>query len=378
MKKEMFVPVSRPIIDESDAKAVYEAVKRGDVSGLGGPELKEFEEKFAKYCGVPYAVSTTSCYTALHLAMATLGIGKGDEVLVSSLTNMSTFFPVIYLGAKPIPIDSEFDCYNINVKLVEKKITKKTKAIVIVHLYGHPVDMDPIIKLARKHNLFVIEDAAEAFGAEYKGRKIGSIGDATCFSLLANKFITTGEGGMITFKSKEYDKRARILRSLAFGDNNKFMHQDMGFNYRMTNMQAALGLSQMKKINTIIKKKRDIAKFYLNQFKDLKNINLPVEKKYAKNVYWMFLVVLSGKLSGNRKEVMTMLKELGVDVREAFIPFNGQEIFIKKRMTKKEECPVANEIGDNGFYVPSGPNISRKELLYVAKCLRYVINSFNQ
>jgi perosamine synthetase len=194
----MFVPVSRPIIDESDAQAVFNAVKRGDVSGLGGLELNEFEGKFAKFCGASFGVATTSCYTALHLAMATLGIGKGDEVLVSTYTNISTALPVVYLGAKPVFIDIEKDTFNINPKLIEGKINSKTKAIVVVHIYGHPVDMDPILKIARKHKLLVIEDVAEALGGEYKGKPLGSLGDAGCFSFLANKFITTGEGGSVS------------------------------------------------------------------------------------------------------------------------------------------------------------------------------------
>lgn len=371
----MKVPVSRPLLDESDAKAVYDAVLRGDVSGLGGPELAMFEEQFASFCEVPFGVATTSCYTALHLAMATLGIGEGDEVLVQSFTNMSTFYPVIYLGAKPIAVDSEPETWNIDPSLVEKKITKKTKAIVVVHIYGHPVDMDPIMDIAKKHNLYVIEDVAEALGGLYKDKKLGSIGDAGCFSFLANKFITTGEGGMVTLKDQNFYERAKMLRSLAFGKENKFMHQDFGFNYRMTNIQAALGISQLKKVDEIINKKREIASFYLDAFKGAKDLQLPVEKDYAKNVYWMFHMVLRGSLLGKRNEVMLKLKELGVDCRESFIPFNGQEIFIKKGFVKIDDCPVANSIGENGFYIPSGPNISKEELEHVAKSVLNVINN---
>jgi perosamine synthetase len=371
----MFVPVSRPLIDESDVTAVAEAVRRGDISGLGGPELKAFEEQFAAFCGVSYGVATTSCYTALHLAMATLGIGPDDEVIVQSFTNMSTFFPVVYLGATPIAVDSESDTWNIDTSLIEEKITPKTKAIVVVHIYGHPVDMDPVMEIARKHNLYVVEDVAEAFGGEYKGKILGSIGDAGCFSFLANKFITTGEGGMITLKDQKLYERAKMLRSLAFGTDNKFMHRDFGFNYRMTNMQAALGVSQLKKVKTIIDKKRSIAAYYLNAFKDIRDVQLPIEKEYAKNVYWMFHMVLQGKLLGKRKTVMAALKEKGVDTRESFIPFNEQEIFIKKGLARADECPVANNIGENGLYIPSGPNISDEELAHVANQFVEVVNS---
>ena len=370
----MFVPVSRPIIDESDAQAVFNAVKRGDVSGLGGLEFNEFEEKFAKFCGASFGVATTSCYTALHLAMATLGIGKGDEVLVSTYTNISTALPVVYLGAKPVFIDIEKDTFNINPKLMEGKINSKTKAIVVVHIYGHPVDMDPILKIAKKHKLLVIEDVAEALGGEYKGKPLGSLGDAGCFSFLANKFITTGEGGMVVFKDPALNSRARVLRSLAFGKENRFMHEDFGFNYRMSNVLAALGLSQLKKVNKIISKKRSVAKFYLKSFKNIRGFQLPVEREYAKNVYWMFHIVLTGELEDKKKELMLKLKEVGVDTRDGFVPMNRQKIFIQKGLCREGDCPVANKISENSFYIPSGPDISEEELRYVVDHVLEVVH----
>ena len=241
----MFVPVSKPLLGKAEEKLVLEAVRSGRISGLGGIFIKEFEEKFSDFCGTKYAVTTTSGTTALHLATATLGIRKGDEVLVSTFTNMATFFAVLYQGAKPIPIDSEPRTLNLDPKLLESKITSKTKAIIVVHIYGHPVDMDPVLKIARKHKLFIVEDAAEAQGAEYKSKKVGSLGDIGCFSFFANKIMTTGEGGMITTNSKKLAERARMLKSMAFGKENKFMHQDIGYNYRLTNVQAAIGCGQM-------------------------------------------------------------------------------------------------------------------------------------
>lgn len=371
----MFVYVSKPLLDESDAKAVYKAVKKGDVSGLFGAELSEFQEKFAKFCGAKYALATTSCYTALHLAMATLGIEKGDEVLVSTYTNISSVLPIIYLGAKPIFIDIEKDTWNIDPNQIEKYINKKTKAIVVVHIYGHPVDMDPVMKIAKKHNLLVIEDVAEALGATYKGKQLGSIGDAGCFSFLANKFITTGEGGMVVFNNKEYFDKAFAMRSLAFGKENRYMHDYFGYNFRMSNVLAALGLSQLKKVGKIIKLKRDLAGFYTKNFRDIKEFQLPIEKKYAKNVYWMYHIVLRGRLEGRKKEFLVKLKEVGVDTREGFVPMNRQKILIKKGLTKDEDCPVANKISENSFYIPSGPNITKKEREYVVKKIKEVINN---
>lgn len=372
----MFVQASKPLLDESDALAVAAAVRKGDVSGLFGEELKQFQEQFGTYIGSPYALATTSCYTALHLAMATLGITKGDEVLVSSYTNISSVLPIIYLGGKPIFIDIEKDTWNMNAKLVEAKITSKTKAIVVVHIYGHPVDMDPILKIAKKHKLLIIEDVAEALGGTYKGKMLGSFGDAACFSFLANKFITTGEGGMMTIQNKDVFEKAFMMRSLAFGKQNRYMHEYLGFNYRMSNVLAALGLSQLKKVDTIINIKRDLAHFYSDAFKDVKEFILPVEKKYAKNVYWMYHVVLTGRLKGRKKEFLSKLLEVGVDNREGFVPMNRQKILIKKGLCKEEDCPVANSISDNSFYIPSGPNITVEEKKYVVEQILQVVKNF--
>lgn len=372
----MFVQVSKPLLDESDARAVYSAVKKGDVSGLFGQELNDFQDKFAKFCGAKYALATTSCYTALHLAMATLGIKKGDEVLVSTYTNISSVLPVVYLGAKPIFVDIEKDTWNIDSKLIEKKINSKTKAIVVVHIYGHPVDMDPILKIAKKYNLLVIEDVAEALGATYKGRPLGSLGDAGCFSFLANKFITTGEGGMLTFNNKDYYDKAFMMRSLAFGKENRYMHEYFGYNFRMSNVLAALGLSQLKKLDRIIKKKRDLASFYIKSFKGIKEFQLPIEKSYAKNVYWMFHIVLKDRMEGRKKEFLFKLREKGVDNREGFVPMNKQKILLNKGLTKENECPIANNVSENSFYIPSGPNITKEEINYVVKTVKEVLKDF--
>jgi len=371
----MKIFVSNPSLSEDDHALVLEALKAGEISGNFGRFIKEFENEFAAYCGVKYGVATTSGTTALHLALATLGIRDGDEVLVSTFTNMATFFAVHYTGAKPIPVDIEPDTWNLNPVLLEAKITPKTKAILVVHIYGHPVDMDPVLEIAKKHNLFVIEDAAEAHGAEYNGKKAGSLGDIGCFSFYANKIITTGEGGMIVTNDKEYADKARSLKSLAFGDENKFMHKEIGFNYRLTNLQAALGVAQLKRIDSIIEKKRKIADFYKRELDGIPDIQLPVEKPYAKNVYWMFHIVFQGQFEDKRKQIMVALAEKGVETREAFIPYNMQEIFIKKGLTKADECPVANYIALNGFYLPSGADLTEEELKYVTDSLKEIIKN---
>lgn len=372
----MKIPVSCPLIGEEEKKLVNEVLEKGEISGNFGEFINQFEKEFANYCGCEYGVSTTSGTTALHLALATLKIGPDDEVLVSSLTNMATFFAVLYQGARPIPVDIEPDTWNINPALIEQKITPKTKAILVVHIYGHPVDMAPVLEIAKKHNLFVIEDVAEAHGAEYKGKKVGSFGDINCFSFYANKIITTGEGGMIVTNNKDYMDKARSLKSLAFGGKDKFMHKDIGFNYRMSNLQAAIGCAQLKKIDFIIERKREIADFYSKKLKDIKGLQLPVEKPYAKNVYWMYNILLIGHLKGKRGEIMEKLLEKGIETRESFIPYNMQEIFIKRGWTKIDECPIANEIAKNGFYLPSGPILNKDELNHIVQSIKEIINEF--
>ncbi len=367
---EKLIPISTPYIGEEEKKLVMDALEKGEISGTSGEYIPRFEKEFSNYVGCKYGVATTSGTTALHLALVSLNIGKGDEVLVSTFTNMAPCFAILYTGATPISIDIEEDTWNINPALLESKITSKTKAILVVHIYGHPADMDPILRIAEKHNIFVIEDAAEAHGAEYKGKKIGSLGDAGCFSFYGKKIITTGEGGMVVTNNEKIAEKARSLRSFAYGKENRFMHEDIGFNYRMTNLQAALGCAQMKNIDTAIEKKKKIAGWYKEELKDVPDIQLPVEKEYAKNVYWMFHIVLQGAWEDRRDECMKFLKEQGVETREAFVPYNMQKLLIEKEMTKEEECPIANRIGKSGLYLPSGPNLGHDEVRYVASNLK--------
>ena len=246
MKKR--IKTSQPWFDDEEKRNINHALDQKAISGFYGNYIAKFENLFAKFCDSKYGVSTNSGTTALHLATKTLDIRKGDEVLVTTFTNMASIFSILYVGAKPIPIDIDEDTFNIDPKLIEKKINKRTKAIMIVHIFGHPVDYSAISLIAKKYKLLVIEDCAEAHGAEYKGKKVGSLGDAGCFSFYANKIITTGEGGMVVFNNKKLAEKAKNLKELSFGKVDKFQHNDIGFNYRMTNLQAAIGCAQMKKI----------------------------------------------------------------------------------------------------------------------------------
>jgi perosamine synthetase len=360
------IPVAQPLLGAAESECVNDALSKGAISGFFGEYIAEFENEFARYSDCEYGVSTSSGTTALHLALAALGIRQGDEVLVATLTNMATIFAILYVGATPVPIDIEPDTLNIDPALLERNLTSRTRAIMVVHLFGHPVDMDPIREIARKHGVFLIEDCAEAHGATYKGRKVGSLSDAGCFSFYANKIITTGEGGMVTFRDKKLADRARNLRGLAFGDDNKFMHKEIGYNYRMTNLQAALGHAQFQRIEHVISKKRSLAAYYNKRFAAVEGLQLPVEKAYARNVYWMYHVVMTGPNRDRRATVMRRLSEHGIDTRETFIPSNLQDIFIKQGWARPDACPVANSVAYAGFYLPSGADLDEEQLDYVA------------
>jgi len=369
------IPVSQPMLDEAEARCLNDALAKGAISGFFGEYLPKFENEFAEYCGCRFGVATNSGTTALHLALATLGIGHGDEVLVSTLTNMATFFAVIYQNARPIPIDIEPDTLNLNPRLLESKRTSKTRAVIVVHLFGQPCNMEPILQFARRHQLYVIEDCAQAHGATYVGQKVGGLGDIGCFSFYANKIITTGEGGMITTHNAQWADRARNLKGLAFGDRNKFMHRDVGYNYRMTNLQAAIGHAQFGKIDVIIASKRRIAAFYNDRLKLRHDLRLPGEMPYSRSVFWMYHIVLVGRAASQRQEVMQRLNERGIETREGFLPYNMQEVFINKGWTSPEECPVACDIAHRGFYLPSGPALGEEELDYVATSLCEILDS---
>ena len=371
----MQVPVFKPSLGADEIAFVNQALGSNAISGVFGEFIPRFEAEFAAFSGVKYAVSCSNGTTALHLAMVASGVKPGDEVLVSTTTNMATFFAVLYIGAKPIPVDIDLDTYNLDPKDLEKKLSDKTRAIMAVHLFGHPVDIDLVIEFANRHNLLVFEDCAEAHGALYKGRPVGGLGTAGAFSFFANKIITTGEGGMITTNDPLIADRAKNLRSLAFGEGNKFMHRDVGFNYRMTNIQAAIGCGQLGYAEKLINARREVAEYYSSRLQGYKDyVVLPTEKEWAKNVIWMYHLRLTGKLAGKRTQIMRDLKSRGIETREGFIPFNMQEIFIKQGMVKFDSCPNANSVAYSTFYLPTGPAMTKEELDYVASSLCQVFD----
>jgi len=359
------IPVFDFILGAKEKELVNSCLKSSSISQ--GIYIKEFENKFSKFVNCKYGVTTTSGTTALHLACKTLGIKKGDEVLVSSSTNMASAFAVDYCGGIPIPIDIEKETWQMNVNKIKKKINKNTKAIMVVHLFGHPVDMNPILKIAKKYHLKIIEDCAEAHGVEYKGKKVGSIGDIGAFSFFANKTITCGEGGMIVTNSKKLAEKAQSLKNLSYGKINKFMHNDIGFNYRMPNISAAIGLGQLYKINKIFLEKKRIYSRYKKNLENISGINIPLIREWTtKYVMWVFNIYIDNNFPINRDKLVEKLKKKNIETRNAFVPINKQKVLIKKyKLFKESDCPNANYIMNNGLYLPSGNNIKNSQIDFV-------------
>lgn len=371
-----FIPVSRPQLGAAETVFVNEALAANAISGLFGGFIERFESEFAAFCGTRHAVSCSNGTTALHLALAAAGIREGDEVLVSTLTNMASFFAVLYLGAKPVPVDIDAATLTLDPADLARKITPRSRAIMVVHLFGHPTDMDPVNELARKHDLLVFEDCAEAHGALYKGQKVGGLGTAGAFSFFANKILTTGEGGMVTTDDDALAAKARSLKALAFGSTHKFMHEDIGFNHRMTNLQAAIGCGQMLQADRLVEKRREIARYYtarLERYRE--HLLLPQQMPWAHNVIWMYHLRLRGALQDRRAAVMAGLRERGVETREGFIPYNLQRIFIERGWTRPEDCPVANSVAYTSFYLPTGPALSEADLDHVATQFSAVLDA---
>ena len=369
------IPVNEPLIGKDELRNVMDCVKSGWISSKGS-YINKFEDEFASFCGVKYGVSTTNGTTALHLALAALGIKKGDEVIMPTFTMIATAYAVMYTGAKPVFVDSERETWNMDVNKVREAITPRTKVILPVHIYGHPVDMGEISRLAREHSLYVVEDAAEAHGAEYKGKKCGALGDIGCFSFYGNKIVTTGEGGMVVTNNKKLADKARLLKDLAHSPGKRFLHMYLAFNYRMTNMQAAIGLAQTRRIKELIAKKRWIADMYRENLEGMKGLTLPAEKEWAKNVYWMYSVLVEKDFGMPRDTLMEKLFKEGVDTRAFFVPMHRQPIIVKEGIKPvKGGYPVADSISRKGLYLPTGLTLSKKDILTVCGKLEKVRKS---
>jgi len=362
-----FVPVNEPLLDGNEKKYLNECIDTGWISSEG-PFVKQFEEQFAARVGRKYGIAVANGSVALDVAVNALGIGKDDEVIMPTFTIISCAAAVVRAGAKPVLVDSDQQTWNMDVNKIEETITPKTKAIMVVHIYGLPVDMDPIIFLAEKYGLKIIEDAAEAHGLTYYGRPCGSFGDISTFSFYPNKLITTGEGGMIVTNDDHLAERCRSLRNLCFQPKKRFVHEELGWNFRFTNLQAAVGLAQLEKLDEHIKRKRRIGKLYTELFSEIPELQLPLSRTdYAENIYWVYGIVLKGQVPFDAEELMRRLKEKGIGTRPFFWPMHEQPVFKKMGLFKGENYPVAKRIARRGFYVPSGLALTDEQIDRVAE-----------
>ena len=374
LNKINFFPVSKPYISKQDILSVNKTFKNGWISS-NGPEINKFEKEFSKLVNRKYSTTVSNGTGALEIAVKALGIKKGDEVLIPNFTIISNALAVIKQQATPVLVDCNLENWNIKIEDIKKKITKKTKAIIITHIYSFPNDMDKIIKICKKNKIFIIEDAAEVLGLTYKNKKCGSFGDISTFSFYANKQITTGEGGMISTNSELLYKKCNSLKNLCFGKINRFNHDDIGWNYRMTNIQAALGLSQLRNIKNIVKKKIEIGKRYYKALNLNKNIQmLPPSNSYSKNIYWVVGILIKNKKI-NIKNVVNKLLSFGIQTRPFFWPMNEQNIFKKLKIfsNKNNKYPNSKYLSRNGLYLPSYLKLENKEIDYICDIVNKVI-----
>lgn len=364
-----FIPVNEPLLDGNEKKYLQECIETGWISSEG-PFVKELEEKFAERCGRKHGISVCNGTAALDCAVQALKIGNGDEVIIPSFTIISCASAVTKAGAVPVLVDSMKDTWNMDVSQIRGKITSKTKAIMAVHIYGQTVDMDPLMELAKDFNLKVIEDAAEVIGQTYKGKPCGSFGDISTFSFYPNKHITTGEGGMMLTDEKDLAERCSSIRNLCFEPARRFVHNEIGHNFRMTNLQAAVGKAQLERLDEFIEKKRHIGKLYREYFKGNSFFELQTdETDYAKNIYWVFGIVLNEKSGMNAIQAMDKLKEKGIGTRPFFYPMHLQPVYLNSGLFKDESYPVAEKLSGYGFYIPSGLALTDEQIMTTAEAV---------
>jgi perosamine synthetase len=365
LDQRVHLPVAEPFLGERELQYVSECVLTGWVSSAG-KFVVQFEKMFAEFCGTHYAIANSNGTAALHLAMLALGIGPGDEVIVPTLTFIATANAVTFTGAHPVFVDSETDTWNIDPELIEKAITPHTRAIIPVHLYGHPADMDPIIKIAAEHHLAVVEDAAEAHGARYKKKRVGGIGDIGAFSFYGNKIITTGEGGMVVTNREDIAEKIRRLRDHGMSPERHYWHTMLGYNYRMTNLQAALGVAQMEKVEAILETKRKIAHLYREGLSGINGIELMPQKSWAESIYWMFSILVDETGFGmSRSSLMEYLEGNDVETRPFFPPIHTQPIY-----NTGQKLPIAEHLSRVGINLPSGVTTSTRAIQHVCDCIR--------
>ena len=370
------IPVNEPLLNGNELKYLAECIETGWISSEG-PFVRKLEDGMAAVGGQRHGIAVVNGSAALDLAVAALGIGPGDEVILPTFTIISCAAAITRAGAIPVVVDCEPLTWNMDPTRIEDRITQRTKAIMVVHIYGLPVDMDPVMDIAQRHGLRIIEDSAEQIGQVYRGgksrtpRMIGSFGDVATFSFYPNKHVTTGEGGMVLTSDDALAERCRSLRNLCFGKTRRFVHEELGWNFRMSNLQAAVGVAQMERLPQTLEKKRQIGVWYDELLADVAHLErLPARTDYAENIYWVYGVVLKSSVPLDAEEAMKRMGTKGIGTRPFFWPMHEQPVFRKMGLFKGVSCPVAERIARRGFYIPSGVALTRDQAVQVAEALQ--------
>ena len=363
------IPVAAPVLAGNEQSYVMDCLQSNWISSTG-KYIDRFEAAFGEFCGTRHAMSCSNGTTALHLALLALGVGPGDEVLVPTLTFVATANAVTYCGARPVFVDAEAVTWNIDPALVEASVTPQTKGIIVVHLYGHPVDMEPVIAVARRHGLFVIEDAAEAHGAQYRGRPVGALGNIATFSFYGNKIITPGEGGMVVTDDAALAGKVRQLKGQGMDPSQRYWFPIIGFNYRMTNIAAAIGLAQLEMADWHMQRRREVASWYREDLAGVRGISWQIEQPWANHVYWMFTVQVDENTQ-DRDVIMARLAESGIETRPVFYPLHTLPPYRTKAATGA--LPVAERIARGGLSLPTWGGLTRDDVRYITTCLRHCL-----
>ncbi len=367
------IPVNEPLLAGRELEYVTECIRTGWISSAGR-FIEAFEAGWAAYCDMPYGIAVSNGTVALEVAIGCLELQPGDEVIMPAFTIISCAQAVVYHGGVPVLVDADPRTWCMDVSQVEAKITPRTRAIMPVHIYGHPTDMAPLWALAEKHELAIVEDAAEAHGAACYGRRCGGLGDLSCFSFYANKIITTGEGGMVLAKDARMAERARSLRNLCFRPERRFFHTELGYNFRLTNLQAAVGLAQLERIDELVARKRRMGRRYTELLAGIPGIALPVEEPWATNVYWMYGLVLDEATGLDAVELARRLRARGIETRPFFLGMHEQPALWARGLFRGERYPVAERIARQGLYLPSGLTLTEEQMVTTAAAVRACID----
>lgn len=366
------IPVNEPLLNGNEKKYLNECIDTGWISSEG-PFVSKLEDDFATRMGRKYGIAVANGSVAIDVSVAALGLAPGDEVIMPTFTIISCASPLVRIGVIPILVDVDITTWNMKVEDIENKITSKTKAIMVVHIYGLPVDMNPILELAKRFGLLIIEDAAEVIGQTYRGKHCGSFGEISTFSFYPNKHITTGEGGMILTDDLNLAIKCRELRNLSFIPPRRFIHRELGWNFRMTNIQAAIGVAQLERLDEFILKKRQIGAWYKRHLKEVAGIVLPLESTdYAENIYWVFGILIKEDNPLEATTVMDLLQKVGIGSRPFFYPMHKQPVFNNRGLFINENLPNSVYLGEKGFYLPSGLSLTEENVVYVANEIKKI------